>query len=64
MSENSAPVQVDFATLFTWGVFRDVNGCPYVNKYIRTQTYPTMVKGDMTHEEAVKFVETMGAEKK
>ncbi len=62
MAENVATVPFDPDTLYVWGVFRDSNRIIYVNRYIKTESYPAMVKGGFpTKADAEKFLASMEA---
>lgn len=43
---------------YVWGVFKNSSGY-YANYYFKEMSYPTMVKGNLTKEEAQKLVEEM-----
>ena len=56
--DEDEPVSPEIAAQFTWGVFKDGN-IHYANSYHQEMTYPSMVKGNMSQEDA----EKMAAEK-
>jgi len=54
----SAPALPETLAFYVWGVFRDGTNF-YIEKYFHEMTYPTMVQGNLSREEAEKLAESM-----
>jgi hypothetical protein len=51
----------DLSHLYVWGVFKDQKGAYYANKYIKGQTYPSMVQGDLDQTSAEEEADALNA---
>jgi len=56
----SEPPSKETLAEYVWGVFKDASGV-YANTYHKDMAYPTMVKGNLTREEAEKFALSVAA---